>query len=162
MLYAGGGLFIAMTATATMMSGDVARMREQEAAKRAAECAAQTADAPAPTTAPVDPYADPNATGGAPLTSSTPTSDADTSCPAPDAAAGATTNPDGTTQVDPNAAATSGDPGYEAYDSQQYSDPAAQQYADPNAQSYTDPAAQPQYTDPAYADPAAQVPPEGF
>lgn len=59
MMFAGGGLFLSMVATTIWISGDVARMREEERAKHAEKCAiaaqtqssqAQTATGTAPAT----------------------------------------------------------------------------------------------------------------
>jgi hypothetical protein len=62
-LFAGLGLFVVMTATVLLMRGDVQRMKEEAAAKRAAECAVQ----PAPAAPATDPsMADPMAAPAAP------------------------------------------------------------------------------------------------
>lgn len=116
MMFAGGGLCLAMVATTMMMSGDVSRMREEAKAKQAAECAAAAA-APAAqpdlatpgdsfTAAPEggssapDPACAPNASGGT------------------DPAASQYTDPSVGGAVDPNAAVP-------ADASSGYSDPAS-------------------------------------
>ena len=93
MMFAGGGLALSMIVTTVWISGDVTRMREQEAAKRAAECAAAVAAA-GPT----------NGADGSSMTAIDPTTgepvgqaqQAPTDCPP------ATGTDAGTQQLDPN------------------------------------------------------------
>jgi hypothetical protein len=118
-MFAGVGLFVAMSLTVVAMRGDVTRMRNEANAREAAECAAQASQAPAST----DPYAAPE--GGGFVTSDTfaddaAGSDGGPSCPPPT---------DGGAVADPYA----------------QGDQAAQATADPYAAAPADAAAQGDY-----------------